>query len=625
MQIRSKLFIIMISVVTISIVVPSVVALNTFTRSLETEITEELKVNALNAMDKLSRLMFERVADIRFLTDPGNVVISGSEDNFTIGEKVEYLRQVEEANKAYASISLYNTSGIKVGDTRSIAIGVNDSEEPFYRNAINGDIYYDQVPIFSRNLRQHVLHFSGPVYDENNLINGVLVLTFPLNKINEIMLEAGGAISNDADIDLLSDDGLLIYSNNDQASVLQERVTGLPIFDKLRNSTDRVESEISVDDQSSNRSGETIFIGTKDPGFLDYKGNNWSLILGVKTEDAFKSVSLLRNEFLIIAVVILSVFFVLIFIFARSISKPIIKLRDITNEVSKGNFDIEVGVQKSGGDELDQLSSSFENMRQTILARTKEVLKVNEELKLKDRLKDEFINVAAHELRTPIQPILGLCEVLRSKIKKDNVMDLRREEEQLLDVIVKNAKRLRGLAQEILDVTRIESKGFDLNLLRFNLVSLLSDIISDTKEQISKERQDLNLILELGGENTSTGKSNGIFVHADKDKIIQAISNLLTNAIKFTKNGTISVKVSINDQNNEVVTSIKDTGEGIDPSILPQLFTKFSSKSFEGIGLGLFITKNIVQAHGGRIWAENNSDEKGATFFFTLLMSQPSS
>jgi signal transduction histidine kinase len=625
MQIRSKLFIIMISVVTISIVVPSVVALNTFTRSLETEITEELKVNALNAMDKLSRLMFERVADIRFLTDPGNVVISGSEDNFTIGEKVEYLRQVEEANKAYASISLYNTSGIKVGDTRSIAIGVNDSEEPFYRNAINGDIYYDQVPIFSRNLRQHVLHFSGPVYDENNLINGVLVLTFPLNKINEIMLEAGGAISNDADIDLLSDDGLLIYSNNDQASVLQERVTGLPIFDKLRNSTDRVESEISVDDQSSNRSGETIFIGTKDPGFLDYKGNNWSLILGVKTEDAFKSVSLLRNEFLIIAVVILSVSFVLIFIFARSISKPIIKLRDITNEVSKGNFDIEVGVQKSGGDELDQLSSSFENMRQTILARTKEVLKVNEELKLKDRLKDEFINVAAHELRTPIQPILGLCEVLRSKIKKDNVMDLRREEEQLLDVIVKNAKRLRGLAQEILDVTRIESKGFDLNLLRFNLVSLLSDIISDTKEQISKERQDLNLILELGGENTSTGKSNGIFVHADKDKIIQAISNLLTNAIKFTKNGTISVKVSINDQNNEVVTSIKDTGEGIDPSILPQLFTKFSSKSFEGIGLGLFITKNIVQAHGGRIWAENNSDEKGATFFFTLLVSHSSS
>ncbi len=217
MQIRSRLFIIMISLVTTAIVVPSVIALNTFTKSLETEITKELKVNALDAMDKLSRLMSERIADIKFLTDPGNIVISGSEENFTVGQKVEYLRQIEEANKAYASISLYNASGIKIGDTRSIGIGVNDSAESYYQNANNGRLYYDQVPIFSRNMRQYVMHFSAPLYNvTNNEINGVLVLTFPINKINEIMLEAGGTISNNADIDLLSDQGLLIYSNNDQ-------------------------------------------------------------------------------------------------------------------------------------------------------------------------------------------------------------------------------------------------------------------------------------------------------------------------------------------------------------------------------------------------------------------------
>jgi two-component system, OmpR family, sensor histidine kinase VicK len=113
-------------------------------------------------------------------------------------------------------------------------------------------------------------------------------------------------------------------------------------------------------------------------------------------------------------------------------------------------------------------------------------------------------------------------------------------------------------------------------------------------------------------------------VTADKDKIIQASANLLNNAIKFTKNGSISVKVSVNEQTKEVSVSIKDTGEGIDRNILPQLFTKFSSKSFEGIGLGLFITKNIVEAHGGRIWAENNPDGRGATFFFTLPISRSS-
>ena len=581
------------------------------------EITEELKISALNAMDKLSRLMFERLADLRFLTYPGNTMISSSDDNITLEEKVEYLRQIEKANKAYASISIYNASGIKIGDTRSIDIGVNDAREPFYKNAINGTYYYDSVPTYSRSLGQHVVHFSGPLYDigKTNQIDGVLVLKFPLNKINEIMVEAGGTISSNANIELVSDDGLLIYSNNDRKAVLQKMVTGLKIFDKLQNSTNRVESEIVAGDTGGELMN-TIFIGSKEPGFLDYRGNNWSLILGINTEDAFRSISLLSAQFIIVAAIILSISTFLVFIFARSISRPIIKLRDVTNEVSKGNLGIKVDLQKSGGNELKQLSSSFENMRQTILARTEEVLRVNEELKLKDRLKDEFINVAAHELRTPIQPILGLCEILRSKIRKGSTSNPRSEEEQLLDIIVKNAKRLRGLAQEILDVTRIESKGFDLNLETFDLVSLLSNIVTDTREQISKLEREINITFELEGK--LTNGTEVIIVNADKDKITQVVSNLLGNAVKFTKVGTISVKVSSDKESGEAIICIKDTGQGIDPGIVPHLFTKFSSKSFEGIGLGLFIAKNIVEAHGGRIWAENNSDGKGAVFFFTL-------
>lgn len=607
----------MISLVTSAIIVPSIIALNTFTRSLETEITEELKISALNAMDKLSRLMFERLADLRFLTYPGNTMISSSDDNITLEEKVEYLRQIEKANKAYASISIYNASGIKIGDTRSIDIGVNDAREPFYKNAINGTYYYDSVPTYSRSLGQHVVHFSGPLYDigKTNQIDGVLVLKFPLNKINEIMVEAGGTISSNANIELVSDDGLLIYSNNDRKAVLQKMVTGLKLFDKLQNSTNRVESEIVAGDTGGELMN-TIFIGSKEPGFLDYRGNNWSLILGINTEDAFRSISLLSAQFIIVAAIILSISTFLVFIFARSISRPIIKLRDVTNEVSKGNLGIKVDLQKSGGNELKQLSSSFENMRQTILARTEEVLRVNEELKLKDRLKDEFINVAAHELRTPIQPILGLCEILRSKIRIGSTSNPRSEEEQLLDIIVKNAKRLRGLAQEILDVTRIESKGFDLNLETFDLVSLLSNIVTDIREQISKLEREINITFELEGK--LTNGTEVIIVNADKDKITQVVSNLLGNAVKFTKVGTISVKVSSDKESGEAIICIKDTGQGIDPGIVPHLFTKFSSKSFEGIGLGLFIAKNIVEAHGGRIWAENNSDGKGAVFFFTL-------
>ena len=101
----------------------------------------------------------------------------------------------------------------------------------------------------------------------------------------------------------------------------------------------------------------------------------------------------------------------------------------------------------------------------------------------------------------------------------------------------------------------------------------------------------------------------------DRSRLTQVISNLLNNAVKFTTEGTISIGTEKKD--NQVIVSIKDTGSGIEHEILPRLFSKFSAKSFEGTGLGLFISKNI-EAHGGRIWAENNADGKGATFSFSL-------
>jgi hypothetical protein len=146
------------------------------------------------------------------------------------------------------------------------------------------------------------------------------------------MVEAGGTTSSDPNIELVSTDGLLIYSNNDPTAVLQKKVKGLKILDKLQNSTSRVESEIATGDNGVGELMNTIFIGSKEPGFLDYRGNNWSLILGISTEDAFKSVSSLRAQFIIVAAIILSISTFLVFLFARSISRPIIKLRDITND-----------------------------------------------------------------------------------------------------------------------------------------------------------------------------------------------------------------------------------------------------------------------------------------------------
>src|SRR5215813_6478684 len=229
-----------------------------------------------------------------------------------------------------------------------------------------------------------------------------------------------------------------------------------------------------------------------------------------------------------------------------------------------------------------------------------------EQLKIHDKMQQEFINVAAHELRTPIQPILGLADILRSK-ETDGGQDA-----EYLDVIIRNAKRLQRLTQDILDISRIESKSLDLKKESFNLSEMILNAIADSNNQVAKEHKD-NLKLE------SIDPKEDVFITADKGRINQVISNLLNNAIKFTNEGTVIVSVAGVRTNNEIVVSISDTGIGIDSEILPRLFTKFATKSTTGTGLGLFISKSIIDAHGGKIWGKNNYPEgNGATFGFSL-------
>ena len=239
---------------------------------------------------------------------------------------------------------------------------------------------------------------------------------------------------------------------------------------------------------------------------------------------------------------------------------------------------------------------------------------VNEQLKIHDKMQKEFINIAAHELRTPIQPIIGLSEVLRSKKGSHSIVAIESQKQmhdQYLDVIIRNAKRLGRLTQDILDITKIESQSLTLNKEKFNLSQSVSDAVEDYRNQLAKENTDgKNLKLEI------ISNKEALWVYADKTRIHQVLSNLLSNAIKFTKEGTISVMAERKD--NEILVSVSDVGTGIHPEVLPKLFTKFTTKSDTGTGLGLYISKSIVEAHGGRIWGKNNGDDRGAAFTFTL-------
>jgi two-component system, OmpR family, sensor histidine kinase VicK len=234
----------------------------------------------------------------------------------------------------------------------------------------------------------------------------------------------------------------------------------------------------------------------------------------------------------------------------------------------------------------------------------------NEEVKLHSKMQNEFINVAAHELRTPLQPILGLSDSLRHKTTDP-------EQQELANVIFRNAKRLQRLAENILDVTKIEGGTLYLHKERFNIIDFISNVLKDYSE-LTKEQKDYEVTFSFRPDEKL------ILVEADSNRIMQVIYNILCNAIKFTKNVhelVVSVTVQKID-NDEVVVNIKDNGIGIDLQILPKLFTKFATKSQTGTGLGMFISRSIIEAHGGKIWAKNNSDAKGATFTFTLPICQ---
>jgi signal transduction histidine kinase len=432
--------------------------------------------------------------------------------------------------------------------------------------------------------------------------NNVPLLNAAMNKLesNISLLKQGGKIISDIEIKPLPSQFL------DQWKIIDEKwhVYKEFIIDKVINKSNQLKTTMTATtiDQSTKSELESMAFSLVD------SSDKLVAQLGELATKNSQNLMVLQILFGILNIGIL----IFILYLVMKIIRPIYALTYATSEIKKGNLD--VSIKCKGNDELSILSESFNSMVDSIKNYVKnqnelanELKEANEQLKDKDRLKDEFINIAAHELRTPIQPILGLSEILLRSHKVNGKTDT--EGEQSLEAIIRNSKRLFRLSQDILDVSKIESHSLDLKKERFNLNDVILNIIEDYINQAEKEgKRDIKLLYE---------PREDIFVEADRGRLNQVISNLISNAVKFTKEGTIFVNAEKKDK-QQVIVSIKDSGIGIDPQIQPRLFTKFATKSHTGTGLGLFISKNIIEAHGGRIWAENNSNGKGATFSFSF-------
>jgi signal transduction histidine kinase len=319
----------------------------------------------------------------------------------------------------------------------------------------------------------------------------------------------------------------------------------------------------------------------------------------------------------------------------NTLLRPLSLIIKATEEVKKGNLSISPIAHRDRRDEIGVLAASFNSM----IKRLTEY----------ERMQKEFINIAAHELRTPIQPILGLSTQIREDILKlGKQLQMMQEEEAvykelqnassstilparhdstadrsssslspsiekivlMVDVINRNTKRLEKMTSNLLDLSRIENdKPLELSKEKFDLRKKIENVVNDICST-TPANKDIRIRFESNVSKAS------VIIEGDRGRIFEVISNLLNNAIKFTKKG--EVVVVLNERDGQEIVSVRDTGNGIAPEIYPSLFTKFATKSEKGTGLGLFLAKNIVEAHGGKIWAENNSDGKGATFTFSL-------
>ena len=501
---------------------------------------------------------------------------------------------IDVNGRIVTSSKIYQTNRFNaVLDTQNQPFFLNPKNTltPYYSTSITykgspSSFLYISYPL----IKQQIVKYQNNTYDAKQIFDGVLVAAIGVKSLG-VFLQNEMTSSIIGNVGLMDRDGVIIYARNQSLignNYMSKEFQSL-IPNDLRESYNKIiekglEGKSLAEDLTYNGSAITL---SYEPIVINGKFL-WTLYVSFPHQLASNVGSLIAQQ---------NNFSTLIVVITGSVTFGIIYLILSWNKRLEGEVNIRTGELKNTNISLMKSNELLEE--------------ANEQLKVHDKMQKEFINIAAHELRTPIMPILGEVEIIEEDL--DPKTKTVKVEEEQIQLIIRNAKRLDRLASDILDVTKIESNSLKLEKVYFNLNDVLSNSIRDIQNQVSSG--------DIGTKNIKIFyEPVDIKVSGDKERINQVVSNLLSNALKFTDEGFIKIKME--NTNNSVMISVEDTGSGIHPEIFPRLFCKFATKSDKGTGLGLYISKNIIDAHGGRIWAQNNRSGIGATFFFSLPLDK---
>jgi signal transduction histidine kinase len=640
-------FAIKLSILLSAIIIVFGLITSLFVYQLNVNILKENEIHHLqdiasNTIDMIDRNFFERYSDIKELADYSVI----SSRNSTAKEITEILIDFRNTYKTYISLSFFDINRIRIADTSGIGIGKQNELELYFKESVQGKISAASDIKMSSTLNQPIIYFASPIKDKNNEMFGVVVSRVSITKLYEITKGAAG-IYEELMVDLVDKDGLLLYSNHNKKGILKDNLTEWESFQRSR-AGEKTGNAVHTDLGEE----EMIYVFVREQGYFDFKGNGWTLIIHVPTRVAFLPAVGLRNVTIIVLLLLIAPALLISFLFSKTITKPMTKLRDATTKIGKGEYGLQIKIKT--GDEIETLSDAF-NTLSTDLKKSQEKLqdysrglekKVNErtkqlnerikeseetkiatlniledveetrieldktykELKKLDKMKAEFMNISAHELKTPLIPIIGYLDmVIRGEMGK-----ITPKEKESLAIALRSAQRLQRLVSDILNISKLETGTMKFYIDDVSLTVLLSNLVESMMPFANEKKIKL----------TSKIDKNLPLIKGDISRITEVFENLINNAIKFTEKGEVLIESKIEGKN--MIISVKDSGLGMSKEFIKKkLFKKFQQedsterRKYGGTGLGLAICKSIVERHKGRIWAESEIG-KGSTFYVSL-------
>jgi len=564
MKLATLIILSSIALVSVSLIVPSYIATASFTSEFEKTVISDITILTSNAMDKINRMMNERIIDVQLLTSKSNLNLVGNHNS--INEKMDYLRDYEINTQVYTSISIYDLNGIKIGDTRNLKIGIDESDESFFIEAIQGKTYHDSIPVQSKSLGVPIIHFSGPLYDDNGNINGVLTLRFSLSKINDILNE-DIIYSKPMEVHLISDEGMLIYSNHPHKGILKEPIT----FTVMQNFLKSTDNSISFF-ETSDEGVDSLLTAVKQKEFQQYGGDNWVLIFNIPSAILFEEIDNTVFSFITFAGIILVIAVIASFFVATKISNPIIALKKEMQKVSSFNYNINPVTARIT--EIELMSNSFQKMVNDIQNAQKQIQDQLEELKKIDEQKDEFAAMVSHELKTPLTPIRLYTEMLLNEKTFGKLND---NQFKALRSIYNNINSLEELVDDVLDATKLELGRLKLSKKEIELDNFMWQNTESFNSYANEKKIDLLYELRTSGK-----------IFCDPKRITQVLSNLVKNSTKFSLENTGKIKIIVEKNTNFHVFTVEDNGIGIPKKNQASPYPKILNRNF------LFLTNQFL-------------------------------